>query len=316
MKEHIRSAVLGFVVGDALGVPVEFKKRGSFNVSDMLEYGTHNQPIGTWSDDTSLMIATMDSISKNGNIDYEDIMTNFEEWLNKASFTATDVVFDVGGTTFEAIKRHKFKKAIECGANAEYANGNGSLMRILPVSLYCYYKGISRNVTIDIINQSSSLTHAHEISQLSCMIYTDYIRGIIETGDKIDSYNKLRYNDYSQYSNNSIIKLSRVLNGSLINAKEDNIRSTGYVVDSLEASIWSIIHSSSYEESVLKAVNLGDDTDTVGAITGSIAGILYGENSIPSKWLDNVKKIEYLESMIDSFGKSINIREESVNKSI
>lgn len=306
---------MGFIVGDALGVPVEFIPRkilSTHPVIDMLEYGTHNQPIGTWSDDSSMMLATLDSISQNQEINFEDIMNKFEMWLYNSNYTATDHVFDVGGTTIKAIQNYKSNDAINCGLKSEYDNGNGSLMRILPISLYCICNNFLEQQEVEIINNASSLTHGHEISKLACKIYTDYLREIIKSGDKIKAYNNLKNNHYIKYYDvNTIEKFDRILTGELINCNGDEIKSTGYVLDSLEASIWCILNSSNYKESVITAVNLGDDTDTIGAITGSIAGILYGKEQIPNKWLNNIKKKDMIEELVSNFEKNIIVSCES-----
>lgn len=157
----IYDAVMGLVVGDALGVPVEFKARDTFHVDDMIGYGTYNQPPGTWSDDSSLTLATMESIIRKGGIDPADMMWNFSRWLNHTAFTPHGKVFDVGGTTEAAIRR--FNSGIEplkCGLNHYKHNGNGSLMRILPLALF--------PSSMTDINNVSSLTHSHEISKRAC----------------------------------------------------------------------------------------------------------------------------------------------------
>ena len=160
----IYDAIMGLVVGDALGVPVEFKARDTFHVDDMIGYGTYNQPPGTWSDDSSLTLATMESVIRNGGIDPADMMKNFSMWLNNGVFTPYGEVFDVGGTTEAAIRR--FQNGVEplkCGLNHYKHNGNGSLMRILPLALF--------PSSVNDINNVSSLTHAHEISRRACRLY-------------------------------------------------------------------------------------------------------------------------------------------------
>lgn len=311
MVEKMEAGILGFVVGDALGVPVEFLKRDllqRFQLKEMVGYGSHKVPEGTWSDDTSLMIATMDSIKEKGNIDFEDIMYRFTEWLDYAKYTATDKLFDIGISTNKAILNFKNgKTATNCGMKGINENGNGSLMRILPFVYYLKLSNLSENEKNMLINQASSLTHAHEISRLGCKIYSDYITLLLDRVSKIDALDLLKKIDYNKYySKDSIKAYQRILNGDLKSLNIDQIRSSGYVVDSLEASLWSTIKNDTFEDAVVTAINLGEDTDTIGAITGSINGIIYGKNNIPERWLNKLRKKDYLEELTNEFINSIN----------
>lgn len=256
MNRKLYDAVIGFAIGDALGVPYEFRQRGHFNCTGMTGYGTHGQPAGTWSDDTSLLIATLASLKKHGGrVVTEDMRDNFRDWLISGKFTPRGEVFDVGGTTSRALREWK-------PGRSERDNGNGSLMRILPLAFV--------DCTNDDVRNVSAITHAHWISKEACVIYVhvaerllrgDKIKDIIPTLDFIKPFDRLK----------SIDKLGR-----------GQIRSSGYVVDTLEAALWAVSHEGDWEKGfkndVLHAVNLGDDTDTVGAVTGGLAGIIYGVN--------------------------------------
>lgn len=310
-KEQIISSMLGFAVGDAIGVPAEFKSRMQLQmnpIKDMVGYGTHNQPEGTWSDDSSMTIATMDSINECQRIDYQDIMKKFYEWAVQSKYTATGVFFDIGISTSNAIGNfQRGIRPIECGGKRINDNGNGSLMRILPIVLYSYSQGYDFETEMNLINNVSSLTHGHEISCLGCKIYSDYVKSLLDNQSKEQALENLQYIDYSKYySNSSIMYYQRILSGKIKSLEESDIKSTGFVVDTLEASIWSNIKSSSYKEAILKAVNLGDDTDTVGAITGSIAGILYGFENIPKEWINKLKRKEYIMSLCEKYGNTLN----------
>ena len=163
-------SIIGHAVGDAMGVPTEFcirEKLQANPVTIMIGYRQHNVPEGSWSDDTSMVIATIDSIINKRTIDYEDIMTNFYYWLHDAKYTPGDEVFGVGRTCMQSIINFsKGMKSLESGQTSISSNGNGSLMRILPVALYSYYKQLSEVEIIELTNNISSLTHAHEISKL------------------------------------------------------------------------------------------------------------------------------------------------------
>lgn len=307
MNDSVIDSVLGFVVADALGVPVEFKSREELNVrplKEMIGYGSHFVPEGTWSDDSSMLLATMDSITERSGIDYNDMMKKFCDWYVHKKYTGTGVVFDIGISTHKALNKfYNGIDALDCGLKGEYDNGNGSLMRILPVSLYSYYNNLSEEEEIEMLNNCSSLTHAHEISKLGCKIYTDYISAILDGKDKREAFNALLEKNYSNnYSKNSINKYTRLLNVNFEKLNISQIKSSGYIVDTLEASIWCVLNTDSYEEAVIKAVNLGGDTDTIAAVTGSIAGLLYGRENIPQRWQSKLRNKEYLMQLIDNYG--------------
>lgn len=303
---NVENGILGFAVGDALGVPIEFTARRKENkLREMVGYGSHKVPEGTWSDDTSMTIATMDSITEKGEIDYSDIMDKFLSWYNHASYTATDRLFDIGITTRNALAAYNMgKNPLLCGENHIRSNGNGSLMRILPVIYYCYYKEMDREEMRIKIDETSSLTHAHPISLLGCQIYADYIIDLLNGKSKEEAYLNLSSNNYqNHYPKEAIDAYQRIFSKTLPNLEEDSIKSSGYIVSTLEASIWSTLKNNDYESAVVTAVNLGEDTDTVGAITGSINGILYGKENIPERWLSKLKKKDYLESLSQEFSK-------------
>lgn len=134
--------IMGVVVGDALGMPVQFMRREELAerpVESMEGYGSYDMPAGTWSDDSSMALATMASILDNGNIDLKDIMMKFVDWLQNGEYTPFGEAFDEGNICVDAIENFiRDEDTVTCGITGEYANGNGSLMRILPVTLYCY----------------------------------------------------------------------------------------------------------------------------------------------------------------------------------
>lgn len=316
MNEKMESGIMGFAVGDALGVPVEFLNRDLLQrnpIKEMVGYGSHKVPEGTWSDDTSLMIATMDSIRENGDVNFDDIMYKFTEWVNYAKYTATDELFDIGISTRKAILNFKRgEKAIKCGTKGINENGNGSLMRILPFVYYLKFSDFSEEERTTLINQASALTHAHEISKLGCKIYADYVTLLLDGVDKVKALDLLKEIDYNKYYSNDSVKVyQRILKGDLKSLNIDQIRSSGYVVDSLEASLWCTVKNNNYEDAVVAAINLGEDTDTIGAITGSLNGIIYGKNNIPERWLNKLKKKDYLEELSNQFISTINYEERS-----
>ena len=176
--KKVYDGIIGLAIGDALGVPVEFKSRQEIAenpVVSMREYGTHNQPIGTWSDDTSLTLALIDSIIEKNKIDYVDIMDRFSNWLMYNDYTARGEVFDVGNATSRAIMNYgRGIDPLECGGISEYENGNGSLMRILPIAYYLQkQKDNTMESKMEIVHNVSALTHRHPISLIACGIYVN-----------------------------------------------------------------------------------------------------------------------------------------------
>lgn len=314
----IRDSLYGFIVGDAFGVPVEFKDREELEknpVVDMLEFGTHSVPKGTWSDDTSMTLATMDSLSSKNSIDYNDMMDKYLDWSRNAMYTATDSVFDMGITTQKALYNYYSKKdnPVSCGLTDVRSNGNGSLMRIMPVCLYLSVNNYNEDDKVKIINDTSSLTHAHEISKMGCYIYNKFIESLLNGKDKYESYKDICSIDYSKYYSKDTIDIyKRILDGNLKSIDIKDISSSGYVISTLEAVLWTILNTDTFKDSIIKSVNLGKDTDTVGAITGSLAGIIYGINGIPKEWLDVIPKKDYLDNLINSFDKTILNRKEDI----
>lgn len=263
MNEKLRSAVYGLAVGDALGVPYEFKERDSFKCEGMTGYGTWNQPAGTWSDDTSLVLATCDSIKTLKRINPYDIMGNFALWLYRGEYTPHGKVFDVGNTTKAAINRFYVRgfDPLECGLTDEMSNGNGSLMRILPLA---FVPGL----TIKDIEDVSKLTHAHKTSVNQCINYVYICQELIKNEDFPIIFEGL---------------------------ERKYVKSTGYVVDTFEAALWCFANTSNYKDCVLTAVNLGGDTDTIAAIAGGLAGIKYGFEAIPAEWIEQLANKELIE---------------------
>ncbi len=315
-QQVIKAVMLGHAVGDALGVPVEFKTRSYLlqsPVTDMMGYGTYPVPAGAWSDDTSMSLAAMDSLA-NGKIDYFETMVNFKKWLEQGEYTPTGNVFDVGRTCFQAIRNFTYgvynkenpsvEDIVSCGLVREFENGNGSLMRIHPFALMTWFDKRLTADYEDIIDKASALTHGHERSKLACKIYTEILFHLLEDPQKRSVMTALRKAKNKYRENTEYPHYTRLFDENFKSLSVGDIKSTGYVVDTLEAAIWCILTTDSYRECVLKAVNLGSDTDTVAAIAGGLAGALYGYDAIPQSWLDTLIKREYIEEMCERAKKN------------
>ena len=292
----IKDGICGLVVGDALGVPVEFKRREYLienPVTEMMGHGTYNMPKGTWSDDTSLTLATMQSIVNRDAIDLEDIMNEFSLYVSESKYCQY-YVFDYGNTTIESI--HRFDSGYpvsECGGRGERDNGNGSLMRILPLAFI-------PDITYEEIENVSGLTHAHPRSKIACVLYIEIARSMLENDLEI-----------SEHISRSCEKIKEHYNGcdelvhfkAIFDNEYDVHEGRSYVVKTLEAALYCLLETENFRDAVLKAVNLGRDTDTVGAVCGGLAGIYYGCEGIPQEWIDDIPQIEGVFELCDDFGK-------------
>lgn len=316
MTNDVLNGIMGLCVGDVLGVPVEFVDRKTLMnnpVTDMRAYGTYNQPAGTWSDDTSLILCLTDSLSKG--LDYKDMMNNFSKWFNMGEYTPYGEVFDVGGTTREALMRYKKGiNPLECGGTSEYSNGNGSLMRILPILFYLNSlygtEFMENDEAFQIIHNISSLTHGHKRSQIACGIYISVATELIGKMDlklaiKSGIFKAIEYYRESKHYSDELKHFKRLDSNHFEKIPIDEIRSSGYVVHTLEAAIWCLLNTKSYKDCVLRAVNLGSDTDTVAAVAGGLAGLYYGYDDIPKEWLDTIARREYIEDLCNQLYNAV-----------
>lgn len=308
-NETVFAGIFGFIVGDAMGVPVEFctrEERKIDSIEEMRAYGTYHQPYGTWSDDTSLTLCLLENITEEYSLD--KLAEKFIKYYMNGYLTPYGEVFDIGNATRVAIEKMiKGENPVECGGNTEMDNGNGSLMRVLPLAYYL--KEMPPMKKIKIIENVSSLTHAHNLAKLACIIYVEYAINLIKGNNKSDAYrqtinfiDKYCYEDYKD----EIYNFRRILDGNIAYLREEDINSTGYVVDTLEASFWAFITTNDYKEAILKGINLGGDTDTIAAIIGGMAGIFYGISSIPDTWLQCLARNREIYEMIEKFIRRLN----------
>jgi ADP-ribosylglycohydrolase len=307
MKTNVLKSILyGVCVGDALGVPVEFQSREHLKenpVKNMQCGGIHNQGIGVWSDDSSLTFCLAESVIEG--FDIQKLSKKFIAWKNEGYWTATGEVFDIGNTTRQSINNLiNGIEPIECGGKNEIDNGNGSLMRILP--LIVLIKGLPIEKRFDLIKDVSSITHAHIRSVIACFYYLEFSLQIIQGKDKFEIYENLKntipkFIGSTAIDKSEILHFDRLLKGDINTLNVNKIKSGGYVIHSLEASVWCFLTTTNYEEAVVTAVNLGEDTDTTGAITGGLAGMYYGFESIPQRWLNPISKIKEINKLIDSY---------------
>ncbi|MEZ4449389.1 MAG: O-acetyl-ADP-ribose deacetylase [Nannocystaceae bacterium] len=293
LRGRLLGGLVGLVVGDAIGVPVEFHRRETLDrqpLTDMIGHGTHGQPPGTWSDDSSLALATAASLC--AGYDPRDIMGRFLAWLEGGEYRPHGEVFDVGITTSQAIRRFRDGAPPPWGGAQENDNGNGSLMRLMPLS--CAVHRLDPAVILARSFEVSALTHAHLRSQLCCAYFSLLIAAILDGADLKAAMRRASRTLRPQVPADEAAILRRLLDGSVVDADRSAIRGSGYVLHCLEASLWAAARHPTYASAVLAAANLGEDTDTTAAVTGAICGALHGLEAIPRRWRDGLARGDYV----------------------
>ena len=307
-----KAGIIGLIVGDAMGVPLEFCMREKLMqspITEMLGYGSHDVPKGSWSDDSSMTLATIDAIVQDKCMNYNTIATNFLNWMKNAKYTPTDSVFDIGRTCLRAIARFESKQEIaeRCGGTSEMDNGNGSMMRILPLVYYCFAKKMNEKEIYEVVKNVSSITHGHEISVMGCYIYVMYGMELLNNKNLVQAYKKIKNIKYNTYFTEETIKrYERILKKNINKYSLNEIKSTGFIIDTLEATLWVLLNTNSYNQSIIGAINLGNDTDTVGACVGGLAGIHYGLENINKTWQSELLKYDYIVDLCNKFNEVLN----------
>ncbi len=309
-RNLIRDALFGFAVGDALGLPVEYKSRSLLKenpVCGMTAAGTHNQPAGTWSDDSSLSFITAESLC-NG-YDISDYCQKLTDFYFRNYWTPYGKLFHIENSTKNAIERlSRGVSPKESGDFEDFATGNGALMRILPLAFFTIED--SQEERFEKIKEISSITHSNQKSVIACYIYIEFCIQLIQGQNKLPAYKRMQENvnaffksktDFAQ----SIAEFDRILKKSISGYFENEIKASCYVLHSLEAVFWSFMKSNSYSESVLKAVNLGEDTDTNAALTGALSGIFYGYENIPEEWINAIPKKDEIDNLALRYRESM-----------
>ena len=292
----LRDAMYGEAIGDALGVPYEFNARDTFTCTGMAwrpsnghndaddGVGTWHQPVGTWSDDTGMALATCDSLRKLGRVDTDDMHRAFIRWRDSIDYNA-DTRFDIGRTTAEALEQGQ-------GLSDERDNGNGSLMRIIPLAF--------TDASDDEIRAVSAITHAHRMSCEACVTYVRYARLLRDGASPLEALHDERVAHGLRGVASSTTAGIPVDDLTIIPELDRiDVASSGFVIDTLVAAIWCLTDTTGYSDCVLEAVNLGEDTDTTAAVAGGLAGIVYGMDAIPDEWLRLLRGKDVIDRCID-----------------
>lgn len=271
--KRLKSIVYGAAVGDALGVPFEGRARGTFECTHMVSGYRQGMPVGTFSDDTSLMLATCDSIKAYGGaIQLKDMAARFHDWLYEGAYTPDGMAFGIGRTCATAIEQGY-------GCDSEMSNGYGSLMRIAPLALTA--------ADDSEITAVSAITHAHPVSTKSCVAFIGILRDVLQGTNLPTAIKRNAPHDERFAFLNNIEEKTR-----------DEIRSSGYVLHTLEAALWCNLMTDNFAECVQLAVNLGGDTDTTASVAGALAGARYGFYSIPERWIESLRAKDVIDSCL------------------
>lgn len=297
-KDVLYATYIGFAIGDALGVPAEFLPRKELlkqPIVDMIGGGFHHREPGVWSDDTALMLANSHSLFIYG-FSPKKMAENMVSWMDYGTFSATGEPFGLGNGIRKSLERFKAGfLPTEAGGRSTFENGNGALMRILPLAFYLY-DCRSAKKRKKIIYDCCSITHYHELSKITCHFYVEFLIRLLKTRDFQKNYNETARR-FRKTTNRK--EFERLFSDELFLLRKSEINSGSFVISTLEAALWVIANTKTYEEAVLTAVNLGYDADTVSAISGGIAGILYEKEQIPKRWIDELKGKELLEEEIE-----------------
>ena len=315
-----RDGVMGVATGDALGCPVQFLSREEVAknpVTGMRGDGTFHLPAGSWTDDTSLTLALLDSIRENRGVDLKHIMECFIKWLYRGEYTPFGEAFDIGFGVRRAIQRYKVtRNPKNCGGSRESDCGNGSLMRILPICLFARGELLegraSEEEAVGLVQAVGGLTHAHICANIGCGLYFFLARAVLDEGgrlnDRLAKGLQAGFAFYERFlaDHEFLEKYSRLRDfGTFSSLPPEKIKSTGYVVDTLEAALWSLSRTDSFQDALLVAVNLGLDADTVGAVAGGLAGLFYGYDAIPADWLAAIKGRDWIEGLCDACAEEL-----------
>ncbi len=310
MIERFRGCLLGLAAGDALGTTLEFKPPGSFPpLTGMVGGGPFGLQPGQWTDDTSMALCLAESLLECGGFDPADQMQRYLRWRREGHLSATGACFDIGNTISAALSRYERTRQPYCGSQDPYTAGNGSLMRLAPVPMY-YAR--QPELAMQKSGESSLTTHGLQVTTDACRYFGGLLVGALSGVSKQILLSEA-YAPLTGYWQAHPLhpEIQAVAAGSFKHKMPPDLRGDGYVVHSLEAALWAVHHSRSFEHGALLAVNLGEDADTTGAIYGQLAGALYGEAGIPAAWRDLLALKDDIRSFAEKlYGRAMEVVEE------
>lgn len=300
------------VIGDALGVPVEFSQRDTYYLDMMVGFGSWNQPLGSWSDDTSLTLPLIENLTNNGT--YEQLMQKFVDYMFHRQYTPDNIVFGMGNTCIKAIRNYTdlHKPALMCGDDSLLSNGNGALMRLAPLAIHL------RNETdletrLELTRNYTCLTHRHSRSIVASYIYLEILhsllndKSLLKTLKVLPEQLQMALKDKPEELK-QLALFKDIFQPKFSLTPRSDIKSTGYVIDTLQACIWCVLKSTSIDSATILAVNLGDDTDTIASITATIASCLYQDELVNEQWKSQLRNQALLNEIIEPFVEKETLR--------
>jgi len=291
--DRYKGCLMGLAVGDALGTTLEFKAPGSFQpVTTITGGGPFGLKPGEWTDDTSMALCLAKSLIDMKGFDARDQVARYCQWAGSGYMSSTGVCFDIGMTVSSALRRFQINGEPFAGTTNPNMAGNGSLMRLAPVPMFYGHEWSSAE---HFAEQSSRTTHGATTCLDACRYFAGLVWGALNGVDK-DILLSARYSPAGDFWEKRPLcpEISAIAEGSFKRKSPPDIRGTGYVVDCLEAALWAFHNSSDFRNGCLKAVNLGNDADTTGAVYGQLAGAFYGHSGIPDHWSSLIKYREML----------------------
>ncbi len=306
-RDRQRGVLIGLAVGDALGAPVEFQPPQSFMpVTDFNWGGPFGLEPGQWTDDTSMALALADSMARTG-WDLDDQVRRYLAWYQSGEYSVTGQCFDIGFTTAGALRRfQQIQDARRSGDPAEHASGNGSIMRLAPVAIrYADRFPDSIDQLARLAAESSLTTHASPQCLSACRYLALLLAGLIHGIDRRElldpAWAPLEALREAEPLHREV---ELIVTGSYREKQPPEIQGSGYVIQCLEAALWAFHDAADFSEAVLRAVNLGDDADTTGAVCGQLAGACWGESGIPAMWRQRLGRLDLIESALAGLGVS------------
>ncbi len=296
MKDKFLGGLIGLAAGDALGTTVEFERRGDFPpLTDIVGGGPFDLLPGQWTDDTSMALCLAQSLVDKKEFDPKDQLKKYLNWYQNGYMSSTGKCFDIGITTSKALREFSKEGTLERPDNP-YEAGNGSLMRLVPVSLF-YSSSLEEAMNKSAL--SSKTTHGSQEAADACRFFAFLIYNCINNpkSTKEELLNLYSIEKWNEKFEPLSSKIESIADRVYFQKEMKNINSSGYVVTSLEAALWSFYTTNSFKEGALKAANLGDDADTVAAIYGQIAGVFYGYQGIPEEWRNKLYNLTLIESL-------------------
>lgn len=296
--DRYRGALFGLAVGDALGTTLEFSPPGSFTpIEDMVGGGPFHLEPGQWTDDTSMALCLAESLVECRGFDPVDQLRRYVRWWRQGHPSSNGRCFDIGTTVSAALQRFERTGEPWCGPSDPQTAGNGSIMRLAPVAMA--FAG-DPAAAIEQAAESSRTTHQAPEAIDGCRYLAALLVGAL-AGEPRERLLSEAYEPAPGLWRARPLApgIAEVAAGSFKRRNPPTIRGTGHVVRSLEAALWALHRSRSFEEGALLAVNLGDDADTTGAVYGQLAGAFYGEQGIPPRWLGRIAQQALISSLAD-----------------